>query len=745
MTAHEVLELNQRLATWTERYSRELGKDVAHWKRKHAINRTEDLARSFADLDEEARLLQIGFVGRVKAGKSSLLNALVFDGETILPRAATPMTAALTTLTYAETFSAEVQFYSSEDLNDIRANAERYEERHAEECTKTAAQFRARHQGYEPLIEDEIFWQRVSKAATRAVQVDPVLAAAHDQWERIRKSDLNAANCASQHRLEANDMVALAMQLRNFVSAEGQFTPLTRSVDLHLPIDALRDVRIIDTPGFNDPVLSREERTSRLLKDCDVVFIASPAGQFLSEQDLDLMSRITQKEGVQELVLVATQVDSQLYGNDTRQPTLRAALEGVCQSLSQHMIDTLQRLKDRHPEIGSTFDDLIQGGSAKIVHTSAMCHSLDTRWDQRHNWDSAELKAWENLQEHYPDFFRPDDSNISRENLSLLANTEELKAKLARARAQKEEIIDRRRTDLVKTKRASLEAFRSDLLEFSRRRIRELQDTDLDELKAQRRRLDSLVEIAQNDLDNLVDESASQLRQDLFKTLRADLKSAYGEAQGEFKAATTEKQKSDTRVRDSMLAKFAYWVWGGGLEPYTYTEFKLYPTPIRAGLEAFADGLGSTLGNSSRALIRTFRTQLEKDVAAIARRDLTDDIDASLIIRSIRGLVAELRIPEFELDANAVRKLEFTSPSLLDDAGRQFLEDANGALQDLKRQAERQIRGFAQDAPDSLPRTLARDLFQDMRLRIQQLEEEVSNLLLTLDRLHRMATELAAA
>lgn len=63
-----------------------------------------------------------------------------------------------------------------------------------------------------------------------------------------------------------------------------------------MPLEALRDICIIDTPGMNDPVQSREERTVELLKTCDVVFIVSPAGQFLNAQDIEVMGRITQKK-----------------------------------------------------------------------------------------------------------------------------------------------------------------------------------------------------------------------------------------------------------------------------------------------------------------------------------------------------------------------------------------------------------------------------------------------------------------
>ena len=93
MNAQHVLDLNQRLHQWMEKYNPELEKDIAQWLRKHAIDSTENLDKAFSQLVEENRLLQIGVVGRVKAGKSSLLNALIFDGHAILPRAATPMTA----------------------------------------------------------------------------------------------------------------------------------------------------------------------------------------------------------------------------------------------------------------------------------------------------------------------------------------------------------------------------------------------------------------------------------------------------------------------------------------------------------------------------------------------------------------------------------------------------------------------------------------------------------------------------
>lgn len=48
--------------------------------------------------------------------------------------------------------------------------------------------------------------------------------------------------------------------------------PYTKAVRISLNNPNLKDLEVIDTPGVNDPIVSREERTKALLKDCDVVF-----------------------------------------------------------------------------------------------------------------------------------------------------------------------------------------------------------------------------------------------------------------------------------------------------------------------------------------------------------------------------------------------------------------------------------------------------------------------------------------
>ena len=79
--------------------------------------------RKVEDFYREGRKLNIGVIGRVKAGKSSFLNTLLFDGEEVLPKAATPKTATLTKMEYAEENRIVIEFYSAEEWEGIVKDA----------------------------------------------------------------------------------------------------------------------------------------------------------------------------------------------------------------------------------------------------------------------------------------------------------------------------------------------------------------------------------------------------------------------------------------------------------------------------------------------------------------------------------------------------------------------------------------------------------------------------------------------
>ena len=86
-------------------------------------NDFKNYLENYERLESVEKILTIGIVGQVKAGKSSFLNTLFFGSEDILPKAATPMTAALTKIRYSENISAKVHFFTLSDFETIEKGA----------------------------------------------------------------------------------------------------------------------------------------------------------------------------------------------------------------------------------------------------------------------------------------------------------------------------------------------------------------------------------------------------------------------------------------------------------------------------------------------------------------------------------------------------------------------------------------------------------------------------------------------
>ena len=74
---------------------------------------------------------------------------------------------------------------------------------------------------------------------------------------------------------EINSNEDIYGELKEYIGAEGKFTPLVKHIELKLNNDLLKGIELIDTPGLNDPILSRSDTTKKFLKNCDVVFLLS--------------------------------------------------------------------------------------------------------------------------------------------------------------------------------------------------------------------------------------------------------------------------------------------------------------------------------------------------------------------------------------------------------------------------------------------------------------------------------------
>ena len=69
-------------------------------------------------------VLTIGVIGQMKCGKSTFLNSFVFEDD-VLPAATTPMTAALSIITYGEQKKIVAEFYNRDEWEEQKMQAAR--------------------------------------------------------------------------------------------------------------------------------------------------------------------------------------------------------------------------------------------------------------------------------------------------------------------------------------------------------------------------------------------------------------------------------------------------------------------------------------------------------------------------------------------------------------------------------------------------------------------------------------------
>ena len=245
--------------------------------RKQHLKTLIDRAFSYGWIDEsrkdellkkiESDTLTIGVIGQMKCGKSTFLNSFVFE-DTILPSATTPMTAALSVITYGEKERVVAEFYTRDEWAEQQMQAARS----LDEAQDNAAE------------ESKI------KAAKELV------GKAHKLG-----SNLNQLLGKTQEDQFCN--------LIEYVGADGKYISITKAVTIYYPKDYLKGVEIVDTPGFNDPIVSREERTKDFLKRADVVLMMLYAGRPFDATDRDIIFKNVSQCGIGKVLIGINKYD----------------------------------------------------------------------------------------------------------------------------------------------------------------------------------------------------------------------------------------------------------------------------------------------------------------------------------------------------------------------------------------------------------------------------------------------------
>ncbi|WP_213949464.1 dynamin family protein [Luteibacter sp. dw_328] len=755
MMSVALVEKVRRLHAWSDTYQDVIGRDFSVQASKHGVDTHDRLAATIAGAEDAGRLLTIGIVGRVKAGKSSLLNALLFDGKPVLPKAATPMTAALTTLAFGETFRAEVQYFSSADLERISGDGKRFQDRRKLIADGIIASTLSRaRENAQPAPDMNRLRDLAERQSLRtATEEAPSMAASHDQWRRIEAAR-HGVDSERPGAIDGSSPEDLAARLMDFVGPEGRYMPFTKSVDIYMPIEWLKDIRIVDTPGMDDPVQSREERTRQLLKDCDVIFIVSPAGQFLNHRDIEAMSLITRREGVRHLAVVASQVDNQLFGSEKR-ATPEATLEGISSVLRGHMRGTLTRLTDSNPEFRGAFDELINAAEETLLWTSSACQGLATRFDETDSWDSTDRTVWRNLSEHFPEFFDEGNPERSKATLRLLSNIDRLKASIDEVRKRKAALMASKLDDLVTAKSIAVRDLKSALRQEVEKRSAELDATDVKALRGQRLKLENAATKAGHAIDGAFVAWKHSFLDAMTVELTKALVTIYDEAVE--RSADAKHVVKGERTGDGVGNWLADVLWDGGkVKTETLTVFR---DQAVTALELFARQLNDRIITTSERNETRARTDIETALVRAAEHQLirayeisggADDDDNELASETIISWVSRavtVAVNSLKVDLPAPVKVDRSWPSeqkLVGSAANSFIEDVRMTFLALRDDATTNIHDFVASMHASLPKTLAHVVFDDLLGRVDSLIGHIESLAISRERFALMKKELEA-
>ncbi len=434
------------------------------------------------DFYRENRKLNIGVVGQVKAGKSSFLNTLLFEGKEILPKASTPKTATLTKMEYSEENIIQIEYYSPDEWCVLEDNAV-------------------------VDLDDEIY------------------TSAREIVDMVKRNGVNPHSYLEKgfERVKFDTYEDLISSLNDYVGEDGKFTPIVKAVTLYLNKEEFKGLSIVDTPGLNDPIASRTIRTKEFMEVCDVVFFLSQSGSFLDKSDWILLSSQLPQKGVKKLVLIASKYDSgirdilrvqdedDIFGDD----------ENIADNIPKACKIIKKKLKKRAKgKVEEFVKDLeMRGSSPELIEVIRQCAdpvmvsslAYNMTGKSKEEYTSEENNIYSALKQFSDDM----DSD-----LKLLGNFDEVKALFGEVVAEKEAILEAKAKSFIPNALEELRNLLLGYLDKTNKRIQVLENNDREQLIEQKKIIENQMSSIRADIATVFGDFSAKLESEKLVGIR---------------------------------------------------------------------------------------------------------------------------------------------------------------------------------------------------------------------------------
>lgn len=657
-------------------------------------------AEKVARFEAESQQLNIAIMGQVKAGKSSFLNALLFEGRPVLPTAATPKTANLTRISHAETPALEVEYYQPEE------------------------------------------WQQLRQLARQTGDTDHIKVARElVDMVRLPESEIDCLLAAGVQRIEAASLDELMGQLNAYAGNDGAYTGLVKMTRLYLPIPELKGFDIIDTPGMNDPILSRTQKTKEEMARCDVVFFLSRSGQFLDKTDMHLLASQLPQSGVKRMVLVAAQYDDAIESDSAHRESLAETEANVCKRIN----------KRAHVELGKLAEDRRQAGrveNAELLEqliqpilSSTFAHGF-VHWPVE-RWSKAMQHTHQLLMEAAQDYWNG--YQWTPADFERIANFGQLTAAYQQARDDKQALLQQQREGILPEARQALTDTLESLHQQVSQRINTLKSTSLAELEKQQTLCEQQIQGMSSRLQEVISQQVSLMQQKQAEA-RAELKAAMRPYEQLRSRTGTETHSESYTVSTSTWYK--PWTWGDTETRYrTFSVNYEYLSASDAveQLSRYARDCSHDLKNHFNQLVSPSQLKLN------LRRTLLDalqthgtDFDPAQFRNTLEQAINRLQLPTLQLDTGSSAQQisrnfsgEVRGSSEKERLQQQFGQALLGVFEQLSASFERAVRASVEQL-QQVRTGLQAELTASVRQELEALKADFAQQQQTLQDYHRL-------
>lgn len=487
----------------------------------------DNFKKKTEDFYRENRKLNIGVVGQVKAGKSSFLNTLLFDGKEILPKASTPKTATLTKMEYSDENVIQIEYYSAEEWETLEENA----------CVD---------------LDDELY------------------TSSREIVELVRKNGVDPLPYLEKgsEQIKFDTYEDLILHLNDYVGEDGKFTPIVKAVTLYLNKEEFKGLSIVDTPGLNDPIVSRTVRTKEFIELCDVVFFLSQSGSFLDSSDWNLLSAQLPQKGVRKLVLIASKYDSairdvlkvndddDIFGEDENTAdNIPKACKIIKRKLKKRAkIKIEEYIKDlQKRDLGELANIIKQCEEPYMV--SVIAYNMSKK--DAEDYTAEEKNIYAALKQFSKDM---------QSDLQLLGNFDEIRPVFDDVIADKERILAEKSRTFIPNAVAELTSLLQGYKEKTEKRIEVLEKNDKEQLDEQKKILENQISSIKADVTTVFGE--------LFARLETERSKAAQEIREESKDFVSVDDRTGSVHRTGVHTTGHLW-WKKKI-PYEYEEHYSY-------------------------------------------------------------------------------------------------------------------------------------------------------------------------